>query len=97
MKLTLDRMCVTSGKLCVRCQTLYDNGDIDKIDVDLGKAFLNVAKTQRFLSDITIYKIVETANRVYIVVKKGEAAKLYRAGDKLLTQLKSGFNWVIFM
>jgi hypothetical protein len=87
VKLTLDRMCITSGKLCNTCEERFDKGEISQIDIDVGNTLLNIAKSQRFLSDITVLRIIETSKSIYIITKKGDAIKLEQAGEHLENQL----------
>jgi hypothetical protein len=98
MKLTLDRMCIQSGKLCASCEKLYQNEEITDIDIDFGKILMNVAKSQKFLSNITVLKIVETEHAIFIITNIEDKIKLQRSGDTLLSNFKGLDNRdVIFL
>jgi hypothetical protein len=79
-------MCIQSGRLCATCEELYDVGEITDIDIDFGKVLMNVAKSQRFLSDITVNKMIETTNKIFLIVKKGDREKCERAKSELDSQ-----------
>ena len=81
-------MCVQTNKLCSSCQDLYDSGRISDLDIEFGKVMMNITKSLRFLSDVTIEKIIETTKTVFVVVKKGEKEKFDRAKDNLKKSLK---------
>ena len=89
MKLTLDRMCIQTGRLCTSCEDLFEKGDISDIDIDFGKILMNVAKSQRFLSNVTVTKMVETKNKVFVIVSKGDKQKFLQAGDHLTKQFST--------
>lgn len=82
-------MCVSTGNLCASCTARFNNGDISDIDIAVGKALLAVAKSQRFLSNITLERIVTTQDSVVLIVKKGDKEKLDRAGNHLLERLQA--------
>jgi hypothetical protein len=50
---------------------------------------MNVAKSQRFLSNITVTKMVETKSKVFMIVNKGDKQKLLQAGDHLIQQFSN--------
>lgn len=83
MKLTLDRMCIQSGRLCASCEQLYQDDVISDIDIEVGKILMNTAKSQKFLSNITVLKIVETKTTVFVLSKVGDGAKLLRAAPTI--------------
>ncbi|OLS23046.1 MAG: hypothetical protein HeimC2_27860 [Candidatus Heimdallarchaeota archaeon LC_2] len=87
MKLTLDRMCIQAGKLCASCEELYQQELISDIDIDVGKVLMKVAKSQKFLSNISIYNIIETESTIIIITAPGDKEKLDRAGSFLLNNL----------
>ncbi|MCY3410805.1 MAG: hypothetical protein INQ03_04120 [Candidatus Heimdallarchaeota archaeon] len=84
MKLTLDRMCISTNKLCNKCQDAMNAGDITEIDVEFGKILMNLAKSNKFLSDLTVLKIIETEEHIFIMVKKGQLDKLLRVNAQLM-------------
>ena len=88
MKLTLDRMCISTGKLCGSCTERYNNDEIGDIDIKVGKSLLAASKSQRFLSDITLLNIVTTDESIILTLKKGDKEKIERAGDHFLDNLK---------
>jgi hypothetical protein len=92
MKLTLDRMCIQSGKLCASCDKLYQNEEISDIDIDFGKILMNTAKSQKFLSNITILQIVETEHQIFIITNIEDKRKLQRAGVSLMSSFKGVDN-----
>ncbi len=89
MKLTLDRMCIQTKNLCKACQTAMDKGEISEFDMELGLILMNLAKSNKYLNDLTILNIVETSNNVFIMVKKGQIEKMEKAHDQIIEQLGS--------
>lgn len=81
MKLTLDRMCIQAGKLCASCEELYQNGTISDIDIDVGKVLMKIAKSQKFLSNISLFRIIETDSTILLITGPGDTEKLERAKD----------------
>ena len=88
MKLTLDRLCISSRTICPQCQQKIDNGEVGQIDIEIGNILLNVAKSQKYLSKLTLTNIIETKKSVYLVVETGGVKLLKQAGDHLLNKLK---------
>ncbi len=81
MKLTLDRMCIQTGKLCASCEELYQQDVISDIDIDVGKVLMKIAKSQKFLSNISIFNIIETDSTILLVTAPGDSEKLERAKE----------------
>jgi len=92
MKLTLDRLCITSKRLCNNCQKKLDNGKVSELDIEISNILLNSAKSQKYLNSISVTNIIETSNTIYIIVKAGDLKPLLRAGNHLDKQLKTYKN-----
>lgn len=92
MKLTLDRLCISSRKICPNCQKKIDRGKAGQIDIEIGNILLNVAKSQKYLSTLTLSNIIETKHTIYLVVGKDQVKMLRRAGDHLFKKLKEYKN-----
>ena len=88
MKLTLDRLCISSRRLCPQCKKKVESGEAGDIDIEIGNILLNVAKSQKYLSNLSLSNIIETKHTIYLVVKSNDVGQLIRAGDHLLDQLK---------
>lgn len=80
-------MCIQTGKLCNNCQEKYDKGEITDLDIEIGKELMNLTKSVKYLSNITLLKIILTSDLVYLIVGKGDKEKLERARDQLLPKL----------
>ena len=87
MKLTLDRMCIQTGNLCNTCASRLEKGEISEIDISVGKTLINIAKSQKFLANITVNTIVETEETVYIIVSASDKEKIMTAYDFVAGQL----------
>lgn len=87
MKLTLDRMCIQTGKLCPSCEELYQKEIISDIDIDVGKVLMKIAKSQKFLANISIFNIIETESTVLLVTAPGDTEKIVRAKEFVLKSL----------
>lgn len=89
MKLTLDRMCIQTKKLCTTCQNLMDKGEISEFDIELGNVLMNLAKSNKYLNDLTVLKLVETDLHVFVIVQKGQIAKVKRAENQISAKLEN--------
>lgn len=89
MKLTLDRMCIQTKKLCPTCQNLMDKGEISEFDIELGNVLMNLAKSNKYLNDLTVLKLVETDLHVFVIVQKGQIAKVKRAENQIFAKLEN--------
>lgn len=83
IKLTLDRMCIQTTNLCKNCQNAFDLGEITDVDITLGRILMNLAKTNKYLNDLTVLRIVETDRNIFIMVKKDQVEKMEKA-EKLI-------------
>lgn len=88
MKLTLDRLCISSRRICPNCQKKIDKGLAGQIDIEIGNILLNVAKSQKYLSKLRLTNIIETDNSIYLVVAPGQVKMLENAGEHLKNKLK---------
>lgn len=89
MKLTLDRMCIQTKKLCPTCQNLMDKGEISEFDIEMGNVLMNLAKSNKYLNDLTVLKLVETDLHVFVIVQKGQIAKVKRAENQIFAKLEN--------
>lgn len=71
MNLPLCIVCLKSGILCQSCQRKLDSGEIDQLDIEISKIFLDLERTFPLLKDATFYKAVDVDNMVIILVKGG--------------------------
>ncbi|ABP94381.1 MULTISPECIES: transcription elongation factor NusA [Metallosphaera] len=70
MKIPLDYLCVRSGLLCNRCQSLVDSGQVDQFEVKVMEALLDLEETQfRELKDATYYKAIRSGNLLILLVE----------------------------
>lgn len=89
MKLTLDRMCIQTKKLCPTCQKLMDEGEISEFDIELGNVLMNLAKSNKYLHDLTVLKLVETDMHVFVIVQKGQIDKVKKAEKQIFAKLEN--------
>ena len=89
MKLTLDRMCIQTKKLCPTCERLMEAGDISEFDIELGNVLMSLAKSNKYLNDLVVLRLVETDEHVFVIVKKGQIDKLRRAEDQIFAKLEN--------
>ena len=87
MKLTLDRICLSTNDLCLRCSKKLKNREVTKLDIEVGKIIIQAAKQHKFLNSISLEKIISTKNAVYLLVKQGDKEKLERAGYVFMNML----------
>ena len=77
VEIPLDRICVKTGVLCPRCQSLVDRGLYNDLDISVMKAMIDVERKYRdtFLRFVKAYRIDDI---VYVLVesKPGVPASL---------------------
>ncbi|AHC51124.1 transcription elongation factor NusA [Sulfolobus acidocaldarius SUSAZ] len=72
MKIPLDYICVKSGLLCNRCQSLVEKGEVENFEVDLLKQLIELEETQfRELKDSTYHKSYKVGNLLILIVTSG--------------------------
>lgn len=82
-------MCIQTKKLCPTCQNLMDKGEISEFDIELGNVLMNLAKSNKYLNDLTVLKLVETDLHVFVIVQKGQIAKVKRAENQIFAKLEN--------
>lgn len=82
-------MCIQTKKLCTTCQNLMDKGEISEFDIELGNVLMNLAKSNKYLHDLTVLKLVETDLHVFVIVQKGQIAKVKRAENQIFAKLEN--------
>jgi len=86
--------CLKSGILCPKCQAKLRLGEINKIDLEIGRLLLSLEGTYPPLQDVYFHKAVETDSVLALIVGKGDVAKLLGHGGKILRTIgeKTGKN-----
>jgi len=70
VKIPLDHICVKSGILCPRCQTLIEEGVVEPYEVDVMKALIELEESGiRELRDAEYIKTYKEGNLVVLVLK----------------------------
>jgi len=86
-------VCVKSGILCPRCQSLVDRGEYDEVDMEVQKALLELEEKTHWpqLKDLVYHKSYKT-NNLYIIVVSGSHLPPYfiaKFARKISEKLKS--------
>ncbi|MFP3259999.1 MAG: transcription elongation factor NusA [Sulfolobus sp.] len=72
MKIPLDYICVKSGLLCNRCQSLIDKGEVENFEVEVMKILLELEETQfKELKDSVYHKALKVDNLLILIVTSG--------------------------
>ena len=86
VKIPLDYICVKTGVLCPRCQSLVNSGKVDKREIDVMKALIELEETKefRFLKNIRYYKTLWVNDMIIVVIgdsnrRPAELKKLAKA------------------
>jgi len=88
VKIPLDHICVKTGVLCPRCQRLVDTGAVQRFEIDVMRALLEVESRVdfRFLKDASYVKSFNIDNVLVLLIELRESnihsrtlAKLGRA------------------
>lgn len=66
-----------------------DKGEISEFDIELGNVLMNLAKSNKYLNDLTVLKLVETDLHVFVIVQKGQIAKVKRAENQIFAKLEN--------
>ena len=92
--------CLKSGILCSKCQSKLRQGEISQTDLEIGRLLLSLESSHPELQEINFHKAVETDGVLVLIVGKGDVAKLFSTGGKLLRTIgenrqehKSFRNW----
>ncbi len=72
MKIPLDYVCVRSGLLCNRCQSLIDSGEVFEYEVEIIKVLLDLEETQfKELKDSIYHKAYKVDDLLILLVTSG--------------------------
>ena len=85
MKIPLDQICVRTGILCPRCQRLVDTGAVQRFEVDIMKALLELEGRAdfKFLKDATYVKSMTSNNTIILLIEVKNAILQSRMLTKL--------------
>lgn len=79
MKIPLDYLCVKSGLLCNRCQSLVDSGEVDSFEIKVMEVLLELEETQfKELKDSTYYKSIKVDNLLILLVGSGPSMTIQK-------------------
>ncbi len=79
MKIPLDYLCVKSGLLCNRCQSMVDSGQVDPSEIDIMRVLLELEETQfKELKDATYYKAIKVDNLLILLVSGGPSMTIQK-------------------
>jgi transcription antitermination factor NusA-like protein len=92
MKIPLDYVCVRSGLLCNRCESLVNSGQVEQFEVDLMKVLLELEEKEfKELKDSTYHKAYKLDNLLVLVVASGQGMTQYK-WIRLAKILQDKFN-----
>lgn len=97
MKLTLDRMCITTNDLCLTCAKKMKSGEVSEIDIKVGKIIIHAAKQNKELNKITLSKIILTPSGAFLIVEKGDKARFEKSGFVLMNDLSDAIGTDVFI
>jgi len=69
LKLPICLVCLKSGILCQSCQSKLDRGEIDELDIEIGRIFLEMESKFSMIKNATFYKAIDTGKDIIILVK----------------------------
>ncbi len=97
MKLTLDRMCITTNDLCLTCSKKIKTGEAGQLDIEIGKVIIHAAKQNKELNSITLNKIIVTRKGAYLIINPGDKAKFEKSGAVLMNTLSDAVGNDVFL
>jgi len=69
LKYPLDRICIKSGVYCSHCQQKIESGLVDKLELDVLKALVDLEDKLKFLKKGEYVKSIYLNSEVYVFVK----------------------------
>jgi len=76
--------CLKSGILCPKCQAKLRLGEINKIDLEIGRLLLSLEGIYPPLQEVYFHKAVEANGLLALIVGRGDVARLLRYGGKIV-------------
>ncbi|MFQ6077264.1 MAG: hypothetical protein ACE5Z5_14220 [Candidatus Bathyarchaeia archaeon] len=87
MKTTLCSFCLKSGILCPRCQERFESGEVDEVDIRVGRLLLELEEGYPSLQRISFHKAYEVDGILALVVGRGDLPHLLGYGGKIVREL----------
>lgn len=94
MRIPLDQLCVRSGVLCPRCETLVRNGSVTELDLEVMRLLLKAegAPDYRFLREAEYIRSVNLGGVVVVQLNIPASGVDHRSLLKLAKYLEGGLN-----
>jgi transcription antitermination factor NusA-like protein len=76
VKIPLDHICVKTGVLCPRCQSLVDSGKVDRKEIPVMKTLIELEENNkefRFLKNIKYVKTIWIDNLAVLIIKSSSS------------------------
>jgi len=70
MKLPICVIDAQTGTLCKKCKSLYREGKINDLDIELSKLLVQLAKGNKNLKKVELYSVIELKDIVLLVTRK---------------------------
>jgi len=94
LKMRLDQVCVKTGVLCSRCQSIVDNGEVSELDVNIMRELLEVENEIKELRDSSYYGSVVVGNLLILIVGSGQKMDMQK-WIRVAKRLQSKFDYKI--
>ena len=93
MKIPLDYICVRTGSLCNRCQSLVDSGQVEPFEVDVMKALLDIEESQvKELKDSVYHKAFKIDDKLMVIIVSSGPKMTPQLWIKVAKILQERFN-----
>ncbi len=93
MKIPLDYVCVKSGLLCNRCQSLVDSGVVEPFEIEIMKILIELEEKEfKELRDVEYHKAYKLDDLIVLVISSPQyisQSKLIKLAKVLQERLKS--------
>lgn len=87
MKTTLCSFCLKSGILCPKCQEKFESGEVDEVDIRVGRTLLALEEGYPSLQRVSLHKAYDVNGILALVVGRGDLPHLLGYGGKILREL----------
>jgi hypothetical protein len=93
MKIPLDYICVRTGSLCNRCQSIVDSGQVEPFEVDVMKVLLDIEESQvKELKDSVYHKAYKIDDRLLVLVVSSGPRMTQQLWIKVAKMLQERLN-----
>ncbi|MBS7639913.1 MAG: hypothetical protein QW804_04775 [Candidatus Bathyarchaeia archaeon] len=88
MKAELCQFCLRSGILCSKCRAKLERGEVTQLDLEVARLLVSIEDKYPLLQDVYFHKAIEADNILAVLVRRGDASKIFSYGGKIVKFLE---------